>query len=129
MKERGIEKIGHIVAEWEAKGWLMPTGKEAVQRQLQREMAPLQMRSAYVAAIGIGAALLGVAILWVLTQAWYYVYPEVRMGAAVVLVLLGQGGTAAVMLQEKQGTERAEIMGMLQYCFCLAAVAMIAQTY
>ena len=97
MKERGIEKIGHIVAEWEAKGWLMPTGKEAVQRQLQREMAPLQMRSAYVAAIGIGAALLGVAILWVLTQAWYYVYPEVRMGAAVVLVLLGQGGILSLI--------------------------------
>lgn len=128
MKGDTSDHISHLIQRWSQKGWISPDGRKEIQRTLQATESK-QLGIVYSFVLIIGLAMMGMIVLWSMAKAWYYVYPIVRVGLAVGILVVSQVGLAVTLFREWQETIRAELMGVIQFLLFLISVGIITTTY
>lgn len=79
--------------------------------------------------ICLGALLVGLGILLLLSNNWYRISSDWRLGIGVVLLLLSQLVNLTVLLQKAEGTAFAEGSGILHGLVLFAVVGLMGGTF
>ena len=69
------------------------------------------------------------AVIWGLSQLWYYVSVPARMTLACVLLLVTQAGVGLAMFQKRQGSVAAEGIALIHCLGIFVVLAMAEQTF
>ena len=132
MKRNTNEWLDRKVADWVSKGWISEESQQKIRKSYGRDEQRNPLLTtlplyALLAVIGLAAA--GIALIWGLSQFWYYVSLTVRMGLACGLLLLTQIGVGAAMFQERQGSLVAEGVALVHCLGVFAVLAMAEQSF
>lgn len=132
MKRNTNEWLDRKVAGWVSKGWISEESQQKIRKSYGRDEQRNPLLTtlplyALLAVIGLAAA--GIALIWGLSQFWYYVSLTVRMGLACGLLLLTQIGVGAAMFQERQGSLVAEGVALVHCLGVFAVLAMAEQSF
>lgn len=120
------------VDDWVSKGWISEEARQKIRKSYGRDEQRKSLLTtlplyALLAVIGLAAA--GIALIWGVSQFWYYVSITVRMGLACVLLLITQIGVGAAMFQERQGSLVAEGVALVHCLGIFAVLAMAEQSF
>ena len=120
------------VDDWVSKGWISEEARQKIRKSYGRDEQRKSLLTtlplyALLAVIGLAAA--GIALIWGVSQFWYYVSITVRMGLACVLLLITQIGVGAAMFQERQGNLVAEGVALVHCLGIFAVLAMAEQSF
>lgn len=132
MRRNTNEWLDHKVADWVSKGWITEEAREKIRKSYGRDeqrtslLTPLPLY-AFLSALGFAAVVM--AVIWGLSQLWYYVSVPVRMTLASVLLLLTQAGVALAMFQKRQGSVAAEGIALIHCLGVFVVLAMAEQTF
>lgn len=132
MRRNTNEWLDHKVADWVSKGWITEEAREKIQKSYGRDeqrtslLAPLPLY-AFLSALGLAAVVL--ALIWGLSQLWYYVSVPVRMTLAGVMLLITQAGVGLAMFQNRQGTMAAEGIALIHCLGVFVVLAMAELTF
>jgi hypothetical protein len=83
----------------------------------------------YLVAAVIGCSVLAVAAIWGISYTWYHVPLSVRMGVAVLLVLVSQIAVGVALFQERQGTLLAEGIAVVHCIAVFVGVALLERIF
>lgn len=132
MKRNTNEWLDRKVAGWVSKGWISEESQQKIRKSYGRDEQRnplLTTLPLYALLAGIGLAAAGIALIWGLSQFWYYVSLTVRMGLSCGLLLLTQLGVGAAMFQERQGSLVAEGVALVHCLGVFAVLAMAEQSF
>lgn len=132
MRRNTNEWLDHKVADWVSKGWITEEAREKIRKSYGRDeqrtslLAPLPLY-AFLSALGFAAVVM--AVIWGLSQLWYYVSVPARMTLACVLLLVTQAGVGLAMFQKRQGSVAAEGIALIHCLGIFVVLAMAEQTF
>ncbi|WP_296826060.1 DUF2157 domain-containing protein [uncultured Megasphaera sp.] len=132
MRRNTNEWLDHKVTDWVSKGWITEEAREKIRKSYGRDeqrtslLAPLPLY-AFLSALGFAAVVM--AVIWGLSQLWYYVSVPARMALASVLLLVTQAGVGLAMFQKRQGSVAADGIALIHCLGVFVVMAMAEQTF
>ena len=132
MRRNTNEWLDHKVTDWVSKGWITEEAREKIRKSYGRDeqrtsfLTPLPLY-AFLSALGFAAVVM--AVIWGLSQLWYYVSVPARMTLAGVLLLVTQAGVGLAMFQKRQGSAAAEGIALVHCLGIFVVLAMAEQTF
>ena len=132
MTRKTTEWLDHLVDSWAEKGWITADAHEKIRKSYGRDAKKYMSWPAlplYALLAAVGLAIVCVGVIWGAFLFWYHVPASVRIGAAVVLLLLSQAGVGVTMFRNRQGTFLAEGVALFHVLAVFASLAMAEQTF
>lgn len=132
MRRNTNEWLDHKVTDWVSKGWITEEAREKIRKSYGRDEqrnSLLTTRPLYAFLSALGFAAVVMAVIWGLSQLWYYVSVPARMTLAGVLLLVTQAGVGLAMFQKRQGSAAAEGIALVHCLGIFVVLAMAEQTF
>ena len=132
MRRNTNEWLDHKVTDWVSKGWITEEACEKIRKSYGRDEQRNSLLTtlplyAFLSALGFAAVVM--AVIWGLSQLWYYVSVPARMTLAGVLLLVTQAGVGLAMFQKRQGSAAAEGIALIHCLGIFVVLAMAEQTF
>lgn len=132
MRRNTNEWLDHKVTDWVSKGWITEEAREKIRKSYGRDEQRTSLLTtlplyAFLSALGFAAVVM--AVIWGLSQLWYYVSVPARMTLAGVLLLVTQAGVGLAMFQKRQGSAAAEGIALIHCLGIFVVLAMAEQTF
>ncbi len=123
------EWLERQLVDWTGKGWITAEGADNIRQSYGRTENSGIASVLYMILAVVALSFAGIAVIWGAAYVWYHIPVALRLGCAVLILLLAQCGAALAVFQNRQGTWAGEAVALAHCVAVFAALALVKQTF